>query len=56
MLRMFFWYCVVKHFIKYLQDSKFGEHICGQQPKVGPIHRVATTKGELRTSDGKNGG
>lgn len=41
--------------INHARGSAVGAPIDGQQLKLGPIHRVASTKGSSRTSIGKNG-
>lgn len=47
--------CVVNDCINHASGSAVGATSDGQQPKVGPVHRVASTKGASRTSFGKNG-
>lgn len=53
--RVYWCECVVNYCMKHARGSAVGAAIDGQQPKVGPVHRVATTKGASRTSVGKNG-
>jgi hypothetical protein len=46
---------VVNECINHGRGSAAGAAIDGQPPKVGPVHRVVSTRGASRTSIGKNG-